>query len=89
MQQPRLVISGLSGGSGKTLVSLGLSRLFTRRGLSVQPCKKGPDYIDYAWLSLAAGKPAACLDPYFLNDEAPRTSVLLRLRPAQARHRRH
>ena len=70
MQQPRLVISGLSGGSGKTLVSLGLSRLFTRRGLSVQPCKKGPDYIDYAWLSLAAGKPAACLDPYFLNDEA-------------------
>ena len=70
MEQARLVISGLSGGSGKTLVSLGLSRLFARRGLAVQPCKKGPDYIDYAWLALAARRPAACLDPYFLDDAA-------------------
>ncbi len=70
MQQPRLVISGLSGGSGKTLVSLGLARLFTLRGITVQPYKKGPDYIDYAWLALAAGRPSACLDPYFLEDGA-------------------
>ena len=63
MEQARLVISGLSGGSGKTLVSLGLTRLLTRRGLTVQPCKKGPDYIDYAWLALAARRSAACLDP--------------------------
>ena len=70
MKQARLVISGLSGGSGKTLVSLGLTRLFTRRGLAVQPCKKGPDYIDYAWLALAARRSAACLDPYFQDDEA-------------------
>ena len=62
MEQARLVISGLSGGSGKTLVSLGLTRLFSRRGLAVQPCKKGPDYIDYAWLALAARRSAACLD---------------------------
>lgn len=68
MKQPRLVISGLSGGSGKTLVSLGLSRLFQRRNLAVQPFKKGPDYIDYAWLALASKRPAACLDPYFLDD---------------------
>ncbi len=70
MEQARLVISGLSGGSGKTLVSLGLTRLFTRLGSAVQPCKKGPDYIDYAWLALAARRPAACLDPYFQDDEA-------------------
>ncbi|MGN1038558.1 MAG: cobyrinate a,c-diamide synthase [Mailhella sp.] len=68
MQQARIVISGLSGGSGKTLVSLGLSRLFTMRGYRVQACKKGPDYIDYAWLALASKRPAACLDPYFLSD---------------------
>ena len=70
MQQARLVISGLSGGSGKTLASLGITRLFSRKGLAVQPFKKGPDYIDYAWLALAARRPAACLDPYFLDDPA-------------------
>lgn len=70
MEQARLVISGLSGGSGKTLVSLGLTRLFTRQGIAVQPFKKGPDYIDYAWLALAARRPAACLDPYFQGDDA-------------------
>lgn len=70
MHLPRLVISGLSGGSGKTLLSLGLTRAFRQRGHRVQPAKKGPDYIDAAWLALAAGRPAANLDPYFLPTRA-------------------
>lgn len=45
---PRLVVSGLSGGGGKTLLSLGLARALTLRSLRVKPCKKGPDYIDAA-----------------------------------------
>ena len=67
---PRLVISGLSGGSGKTLATLGLARHFSRRGTVVQGFKKGPDYIDYAWLSLALKRSAACLDPFFLDDSS-------------------
>lgn len=66
---PRLVVSGLSGGGGKTLVSLGLARALTLRGLRVKPCKKGPDYIDAAWLSLASGRTPTNLDPYFLSDD--------------------
>lgn len=65
----RLIISGLSGGSGKTIVSLGLTRFFTNQQYTVFPFKKGPDYIDATWLMHATHKPCYCLDPYFLNDQ--------------------
>ena len=70
---PRLVVSGLSGGGGKTLVSLGLARAFARQGLRVKPCKKGPDYIDAAWLGLATGQTPTNLDPYFLSESRLRS----------------
>lgn len=64
----RVVISGLAGGGGKTLLSLGLCRALVDAGLRVQPFKKGPDYIDAAWLGQAAQKPCTNLDPYFLDE---------------------
>ncbi|THB64886.1 MAG: cobyrinate a,c-diamide synthase, partial [Desulfovibrio sp.] len=69
MNLPRIIIAGLSGGSGKTLVSLGLARAFVERGLKVKPFKKGPDYIDAAWLGLAAKADPANLDPHIMDRE--------------------
>ena len=64
---PRIVVTGLSGGAGKTINALGLARAWAARGMAVAPFKKGPDYIDAVWLGLAAGRPAANLDPYFME----------------------
>ena len=64
---PRLVLAGLSGGSGKTIVSLGLTRAWVNQGLCVAPFKKGPDYIDAAWLGLAAKRLACNLDPFLMD----------------------
>lgn len=66
---PRLCISAVSGGGGKTLLSLGLGRCWHKAGLRVQPFKKGPDYIDAAWLTQATSRPACNLDPFFLSAE--------------------
>ncbi|GFH62404.1 MAG: cobyrinic acid a,c-diamide synthase [Candidatus Desulfovibrio kirbyi] len=64
---PRLCVSSLSGGGGKTLLALGLTRALVHKGISVKPFKKGPDYIDAAWLEMAAQKSVSNLDPYFLS----------------------
>jgi cobyrinic acid a,c-diamide synthase len=66
MQCPRIIIAGLNGGSGKTIISLGLARIWVRSGKALIPFKKGPDYIDAKWLGLAAGTSATNLDPYLL-----------------------
>jgi len=72
----RIVISGLSGDSGKTVVSCGLLASFIDRGLQVASFKKGPDYIDSAWLSFVSGKPARNLDTYLMGFPAVKNSFL-------------
>jgi len=64
---PRLAVAGLSGDGGKTLLSIGLCRCFNERGLAVQAFKKGPDYIDAAWLAAAARRPCTNLDTFMMS----------------------
>ncbi len=72
---PRVMICGLRGSTGKTLVALGLISAWRARGLSVAPFKKGPDYIDAAWHSRAGTRPCRNLDTFLMSEEAIRRSV--------------
>ena len=71
---PRVVISALRGGSGKTILSIGAIAALHARGNSAAPFKKGPDYIDAGWLALAAGRPCYNLDTFLLSAETIRRS---------------
>ncbi|MBU8932621.1 MAG: hydrogenobyrinic acid a,c-diamide synthase (glutamine-hydrolyzing) [candidate division Zixibacteria bacterium] len=73
---PRLIIAGLSGDSGKTIVSLSLLAALGRRGQAISVFKKGPDYIDAAWLSFAAGCACRNLDTYMVSEEEVRNSFV-------------
>ena len=61
---PGIVIAGLRGGSGKTIISLGITAAWKQKGFKVSPFKKGPDYIDAGWLSKAAGRSCYNLDTF-------------------------
>lgn len=72
MRAKGIVVAGLGGGSGKSVVSVGLTAAWAKAGRIVAPFKKGPDYIDAGWLHCAAGRACHNLDPYLV----PRDLVL-------------
>ncbi len=71
IKQPKgIVVAGLSGGAGKSVAAVGLAAALVRRGIQLTTFKKGPDYIDAGWLSMAAGSPCYNLDPYLMSSQA-------------------
>ena len=57
----------MAGESGKTIAALGLILAARKHGLPVRGFKKGPDYIDSAWLTWACGHPARNLDTHLMG----------------------
>ncbi|MBT3988970.1 MAG: cobyrinate a,c-diamide synthase [Rhodospirillaceae bacterium] len=79
-----LLISAALKSSGKTTVTMGLCAALQQRGVSVQPFKKGPDYIDPMWLSRAAQAPCRNLDFFTMSHQEIVNSFTQFSQPAEA-----
>ena len=82
VDRPRVVFSALRGNSGKTLLTVGTGACLKHRGKALSPFKKGPDYIDAAWLEMATGHPCYNLDLFLMGKEGLLSSFSTRVRHA-------
>jgi cobyrinic acid a,c-diamide synthase len=82
MTYPRIIFSALRGGSGKTILSIGVIAAWKEMGKTIAPFKKGPDYIDAGWLAAAAGRPCYNLDTFLVDEADVLESFLFHAEPA-------
>lgn len=72
----RILIAGTNSGCGKTTVTMAILSALKRRNLKAAAMKCGPDYIDPMFHRRALGIPAFNLDPYFLDGDGLRRSLV-------------
>ncbi len=76
-------LAGTHSGCGKTTVTLGILAALKARGLKVQPCKCGPDYLDPGHHEAACGTPSCNLDTWMMGADAVRESFARRTAGAE------
>ena len=67
MQIPRVVVTGVTSGVGKTSITCSIIYALQKRGYSVQPFKVGPDYIDPSYLSSISKSDTYNLDVWLMG----------------------
>ena len=70
--QPRFMLAACASGSGKTMITCGILRALTKRGLAVSSFKCGPDYIDPMFHSQMLHTSSRNLDTFFTDREMTR-----------------
>lgn len=72
MRISRVMIAGVSSGSGKTTITCSLLQSLLKRGMRPVSHKCGPDYIDTMFHRKVLGTPSGNLDSFFCGEELVR-----------------
>jgi cobyrinic acid a,c-diamide synthase len=78
------MVAGTASGVGKTTIALTLMAMFRERGLTVQPFKCGPDFLDTGHHGAICGRTSRNLDTWILDSEANRAIFASASRDAHA-----
>jgi cobyrinic acid a,c-diamide synthase len=58
------VLAAASSGAGKTTITSAICRILKNSGVTVQPFKTGPDFVDPTYLSMSSGRACRNLDGF-------------------------
>lgn len=80
MKTSRIVLTAVSSGCGKTLITCGLLYALRKRGYHTASFKCGPDYIDPLFHQEVLGEKSTNLDSFFLEEDMLRMLLIKRMK---------